>query len=29
MTCPICNEENKEYDAERVKCWNCGYKMKE
>ena len=28
VICPMCKEKNKDYDSERIKCWNCGYKIK-
>ena len=27
IKCPICGEWNKDYDSERIKCWNCDYKI--
>ena len=24
LKCPVCKFKNKEYDSEKVKCWNCG-----
>lgn len=27
MNCPYCKADNKNYDSERVKCWNCENKF--